>query len=103
MKFCARCEFAITGQRLMPDTGWHRTFDDPIPLPSSGKLLTLRDAANYITKLPKPEHDAPEWCAAIQALMPVAAHGGDTILPRIGIMRALHPDEPEPTPQDHSC
>jgi hypothetical protein len=43
----------------MPNKGWHRTFDDPIPLPDGGKLLTLRDAANYITKLPKREHDAP--------------------------------------------
>jgi hypothetical protein len=24
--------------------GWHRAFDDPIPLPNGGQLLTLRDA-----------------------------------------------------------
>jgi hypothetical protein len=29
----------------------------------------LRDAATYITKLPKREHDKPAWLAAIQALM----------------------------------
>jgi lipid-A-disaccharide synthase-like uncharacterized protein len=31
------------------------------------KLITLRDAAQYITKLPKAEHDAPElfWPAAV--------------------------------------
>jgi hypothetical protein len=57
---------------MMPDKGWHRTFDDPIPLPSGGELLTLRDAATYVTRLPKREHDAPEWLAAIKALMLVA-------------------------------
>ncbi len=39
-------------------------------------LHTLRDAANYITQLPKKEHDAPRWRAAIEALMLVAEHGG---------------------------
>jgi hypothetical protein len=64
----------------MSDKGWHRTVDDPIPLPKGGELRTLRDAANYITKLPKREHDAPAWRAAIEALMLVAEHGGDTML-----------------------
>jgi hypothetical protein len=31
--------------------------------------VTLRDAALYITKLPKAEHDAAEWQAAMQALL----------------------------------
>jgi len=43
---------------LMPDKGWQRHFDEPIPLPKGKKLVTLRDAAEYITKLPKAEHDA---------------------------------------------
>lgn len=28
----------------MPDTGWHRTSDNPIPLPNGGELQPLRDA-----------------------------------------------------------
>ena len=36
----------------MADKGRHRAFDDPIPLPDGGKLRTLRDAGNYIAKLP---------------------------------------------------
>jgi hypothetical protein len=35
--------------------------------------------------LPKAEHDAPEWQAAINALMLVAEHGGPTMIARIGI------------------
>ena len=32
---------------------WSSAFDDPIPLPRGRQLVTLKDAANYIQKLPK--------------------------------------------------
>jgi len=51
----------------LTERGWSRTFDDPIPLPDGGELRTLREAGNFIAKLPKAEHDAPAWRAAIQA------------------------------------
>jgi hypothetical protein len=35
--------------------GWSRKFHDPVPLPDGRKLVTLLDAANYATKLPKKE------------------------------------------------
>jgi hypothetical protein len=57
--------------------------------PRGKPLVTLRDAAAYITALPKKEADTAEWQAAIEALMLVAESGGPTMLPRIGIMRAL--------------
>lgn len=38
---------------------WLKRFYDPIVLPDGRKLLTLRDAAEYITALPKAEHDLP--------------------------------------------
>jgi hypothetical protein len=50
----------------------------------------LRDAGNYITKLPKTEHDAPGWQAAMEALILVATQGGPTMFARIGVMRALN-------------
>jgi hypothetical protein len=43
------------------------------------KIATLRDAAIYITKLPKGEHMAPEWQAAMEALILVATLGGPTM------------------------
>ena len=46
---------------------WSRHFDEPIPLPNGRELVTLKDAGTYITKLPKAEHEAPEWQAAAQA------------------------------------
>jgi hypothetical protein len=71
-------------------TGWNRPFDDPIPLPRGRQLVTLKDAANYITKLPKAEHDVHEWQAAMEALLLVADHGGPTMFALIGMMRALN-------------
>ncbi len=52
---------------------WSAEFEDPMELPNGRKLLTLRDAATYITKLPKAEHVTPEWQAAIEALILVAS------------------------------
>ena len=69
---------------------WDQAFFDPIVLPGRKPLLTLRDAALYITKLPKSEHDAEEWQPAMEALMLVAEHDGPTMFARIGMMRALN-------------
>jgi hypothetical protein len=74
----------------MREKGWSRPFDDPIPLPRGRQLVTLQDAGNYITKLPKAEHATAEWQAAMQALILVAESGGPTMLARIGVMRALN-------------
>ena len=74
----------------MAAKGWSRAFDEPIPLPRGRELVTLKDAGTYITKLPKAEHEAPEWQAAMQALILVATSGGPTMLARIGIMQALN-------------
>jgi hypothetical protein len=46
--------------------------DEPIPLPRGRQLVTLEDAGNYITRLPKAEHEAAEWQAAMEALILVA-------------------------------
>jgi hypothetical protein len=72
------------------DRGWSRKFEEPIPLPKAKPLIMLRDAANYITKLPKAEHEAEEWQAAMPALLLVAEQNGPTIFARIGVMRALN-------------
>jgi hypothetical protein len=41
--------------------GWHRPFDDPIPLRRGREFIILQDAASYIMKLPKAEQNLPEW------------------------------------------
>jgi hypothetical protein len=69
---------------------WDQQFSEPIELPKGKKLVTLRDAAEYITKLPKAEHDAEEWLAVMKALLLVAESDGPTMFARIGVMRALN-------------
>jgi hypothetical protein len=76
---------------------WDQRFFDPITLPRRKPLVTLRDAALHITKLPKAEHDAPEWQAAMQALMLVAEYDGPAMFAQIGVMRALHRHKPKTT------
>jgi hypothetical protein len=53
-------------------------------------LVTLRDAAKYVTQLPKVEHDADAWQAAMEALLPVAEQEGPAMFARIGVMKALN-------------
>jgi hypothetical protein len=70
---------------------WDQQFDDPIVLPGRKPLVTPRDAALYITKLPKAEHDADERQAAMEALLLVAERNGPTMLARIRMMRDRQP------------
>jgi hypothetical protein len=72
-------------------TDWQREFEDPISLPGGRKLITLRDAADYITSLPKNESDLPEWQSAIEVLM-LVARSGPTMMARIGVLKALNRD-----------
>ena len=69
---------------------WKRKFDEPIPVPKGRRLITLRDAGDYIAKLPKAKYLTAEWQAAMFALMLVVDLNGPTMMARIGIMRALN-------------
>ena len=84
-------------------SGWSREFEEPIIIPSGrpfglpargprGKpreLVTLKDAGEFIAKLPMGEHTATEWQTAMEALL-LAVRGAPTMLARIGIMKALN-------------
>jgi hypothetical protein len=39
----------------MAKNGWSRPFEDPITLPDGRKLVTLKNATDYIVELPKAE------------------------------------------------
>ena len=77
---------------------WHQQFFEPIILPSRKPLVTLRDAANYIVKLPKAEQQAPEWQAAAEVLMLIGEPGGDPMMAHIAMMRALNKHKPKAAP-----
>ena len=53
-------------------------------------LVTLHDAATYVTGLPKKEAAGPEWQATIEALMLVVELRGPSMFARIGVMKALN-------------
>jgi hypothetical protein len=73
-------------------------------VPKGKPLATLRDAATYITKLPKAEQNHEAWQTAIACLIG-AAEGRDFMLhARVGMLRALNrhvervfnPDQKDP-------
>jgi hypothetical protein len=77
----------------MAEKGWARYFDDPIPLPRGRQLVTLRDAADYIMKLPKAAQGLKEWQAATEALIIAAEGRGPLLHARVGMLR----------PRDRPC
>jgi hypothetical protein len=82
----------------MVKAGWQRPFDDPILLPGGGKLLTLRDAGNYIAALPRAEAEREAWQTAIHCLIG-AVEGRDFLMhARIGMIRALNGHNAKKTP-----
>ena len=52
--------------------------------------MTLRDAADYIMKLPKAEQNLEAWQTAVEALIMAAENRGPLMHARIGMLRALN-------------
>ena len=77
---------------------WSRQFDDPVTLPDGRKLMTLRDAGEYIAGLPEGEHGQPHWQIAMRCLIDAAEHGGIVMLAEIAMRRALAHGRPRPEP-----
>jgi hypothetical protein len=72
---------------------WDAPFDEPIELPNGKKARTLREAGQYITKLPKSEHEHPEWQTAMLVLIEAAEKRGPISFARMGMMQAILRDE----------
>ena len=63
---------------------WSREFDDPIPLPRGRQLITIKDAADYIMKLPKAEQNLEADRDRLPDRRRFMMHS------RIGVLRALN-------------
>jgi hypothetical protein len=74
----------------MANKGWSRPFEDPVELPDGRKLLTLKNAADYIMKLPKAEQKHEKWQTAISCLIMAAEGRGPVMHARIGVLQALN-------------
>jgi hypothetical protein len=56
---------------------WDLKFHAPIPLPGKRKpLVTLRDAVEYMTSLPRSEQNAEHWRPAATLLAIIGERGG---------------------------
>jgi hypothetical protein len=75
--------------------GWSRCFDESI-VPRGKPLITLKDAANYILKLPNSKQLSPEWQAAVEAVIMAAEDRGPLMHAHVGMMLALHGAKPIP-------
>jgi hypothetical protein len=65
----------------MAETGWSKLFEDPIPLPGGRQLVTLLNAGEYISVLPRKEIQSDHWQAAIEALLMAAMAMGRCYMP----------------------
>jgi hypothetical protein len=71
---------------------WARPFDDPVLLPDERELVNLRDAADYIMKLPKAEQNLDAWQTAVEAPIMAAEDRGPLMHARIQLgARSLCP------------
>jgi hypothetical protein len=74
---------------------WFRRFYDPIVLPDGRELLTLRDAAEYITHCRKPSMMPPTGRSRWKRCCWSPSATGPEMLARIAVMRALKRDNPK--------
>ena len=76
--------------------GWRRRFDEPIKLPSGGKLFTLKQAIAWLAKeIPQSEHRMKEVQAAALCVTEAAETGGPMQFARMGMMQAINRHKPE--------
>ena len=76
---------------------WDLEFNEPINLRRRKPLVTLRDAALYITSLPKSEQAAEHWRPAAILLKLVGENGGCMLLARMSVVHGLRKGvTPEP-------
>ena len=69
---------------------WERPFDQPVPLHGERPARTLRDAGNYIRKLPESERNTREWRLAVQMLIDAAEDRGPLLFAKMGMVRAIN-------------
>ncbi|WP_024512081.1 hypothetical protein [Bradyrhizobium sp. ARR65] len=81
---------------------WFIEFDEPIELGKGKPLCTLRDAANYITALPRAVAELEHWQTAIACLIAAAEKRGIVMRARIAMMQAPQAGKPQPAPPPRS-
>ena len=75
---------------------WSRRFDEPIPLPGGGKLVTLKDAIAWLSKeVPQAEHSMKEVQTAAHCVTEAAENNGPMQFARMGMLQAINRHNPK--------
>jgi hypothetical protein len=82
---------------------WDLEFFTPLPVPGKRKpLVTLRDAVEYMTSLPRDEQNAEHWRPAATLLAIIGERGGCMFLAEravaFGLRKGVQDAPPEPDP-----
>jgi hypothetical protein len=75
----------------MASKGWSTRFDEPIVLDDGTRLVTLRDAIQYLAKtVPKVEQNHEKVLTAADHLTRPAEQGYPIVFARMATLRAIH-------------
>lgn len=69
---------------------WDTAFDEPVELPNGKTASTLRNAGEYIARLPKAEHEQKAWQTAMHCLIEAA---GLISFARMEMLQAIYKDD----------
>lgn len=81
---------ATRSSRPVAEKDWQRELEESIPLPRGRKLVTMKDAADYMMKLRKADRELQIWKDAGEAVIMAAEGRGPVMQARIGMLRALN-------------
>jgi hypothetical protein len=76
---------------------WSTEFDAPIVRDDGRELVSLHDAGQCVTALPKKEQNKPHWQTAARELMMAAERGGIVMMAWIAMRQALAAGKPTPS------
>jgi hypothetical protein len=79
---------------------WSARFPEPIALPDGRKLRTLREAGEYITKLPAEKQAELRWQTAMHVVIQAADHRGPLVFAQWGMLNALNDPQPVYDPRE---
>jgi hypothetical protein len=84
---------------------WHDPLEPrPVRLPDGRELVTLREAGDFIAKLPKRDQDSEAWQLAVRELLKAADGCGPwRFFAGLAINRALHGKTEPPIGNPHDA
>lgn len=81
---------------------WDLEFHAPIPVPGKRKpLVTLRDAVEYMTRLPRNEQNAEHWRPAATLLAILGEKGGCMFFAERAVVHGLRKGAKDDPPEFH--